>query len=91
MLCKFAAGGTNRNELLQLWKHDNHAVEIHSDHFFLQKLNYIHLNPVRAGLVRDAEQYIYSSAADYYHRRQTGPVNISFREVGSTTRQPSGL
>ena len=31
-----------------------------------QKLNYLHENPVRAGIVRNAEHYIYSSAKDYY-------------------------
>ncbi|WP_369793034.1 hypothetical protein [Flavobacterium sp. 83] len=29
------------------------------------KLDYIHLNPVRAGLVEKASQYIYSSASNY--------------------------
>ncbi len=86
MLASYAAGGTNRNEKLQLWTHDNHAVELHSDDFFLQKLAYIHLNPVRAGLVREAEHYIYSSAADYFHRKQVSPVKIAPLEVGSTTR-----
>lgn len=87
MLANYSAGGTNRNEKLQLWTHDNHAVEIHSDDFFLQKLNYIHLNPVRAGLVREAEHYAYSSAADYFHRKQTGPVKVAPLEIGSTTRR----
>ena len=86
MLSKYAAGGTNRNENLQLWTHDNHAVEIQSDDFFLQKLNYTHLNPVRAGLVREAEHYLYSSAADYFHRKQMGPAKIAPLEIGSTTR-----
>jgi hypothetical protein len=31
-----------------------------------QKLNYIHQNPVRAGLVKESTDYIYSSATDYY-------------------------
>jgi hypothetical protein len=29
------------------------------------KLNYIHLNPVRAGIVNKASEYIYSSASNY--------------------------
>jgi hypothetical protein len=29
------------------------------------KLDYIHLNPVRAGIVEKASQYIYSSASNY--------------------------
>ena len=31
-----------------------------------QRLNYVHENPVRAGIVRNAENYLYSSANDYY-------------------------
>ena len=31
-----------------------------------QKLNYLHKNSVRAGIVRNAKHYIYSSANDYY-------------------------
>lgn len=30
-----------------------------------QKLEYIHNNPVVAGIVRDPEHYTYSSAGDY--------------------------
>jgi len=34
--------------------------------FFRQKLDYIHNNPVRAGIVDKAEEYRYSSARDFY-------------------------
>lgn len=51
-----------RNSVFQVWTHDNHPVEIHSRPFFEQKLNYIHQNPVRAGWVEYAEDYLYSSA-----------------------------
>ncbi|WP_335617691.1 hypothetical protein [Chryseobacterium glaciei] len=34
-------------------------------HFLWDKLNYIHLNPIRAGLVDKAHHYIYSSASNY--------------------------
>ena len=30
-----------------------------------QKLNYIHMNPVKEGLVAEAHHYLYSSAASY--------------------------
>jgi putative transposase len=30
-----------------------------------QKLNYIHDNPVRAGIVYEQQHYVYSSATDY--------------------------
>ncbi|MDR2119567.1 MAG: transposase [Tannerella sp.] len=52
-------------QLKQLWEHENHAEEIYSPGFFAQKINYIHENPVRAGIVENAEDYLYSSAKNY--------------------------
>ncbi|MFT5877631.1 MAG: putative transposase, partial [Dokdonia sp.] len=42
-----------------------HAEHIYSNKFIEQKLNYIHQNPVRAGLVLNEEDYVYSSAINY--------------------------
>ena len=36
-----------------------------TEDFFRQKLNYIHLNPVRAEFVVSPDEYMYSSAVDY--------------------------
>ena len=55
----------NRNKNYQLWQYGNHAEEIYSEKFLWTKLDYIHLNPVRAGLVARASDYIYSSASNY--------------------------
>jgi hypothetical protein len=41
-------------------------VEILTQEFFNTKVSYIHLNPVRAGLVFKEEEYTYSSCCDYY-------------------------
>jgi REP element-mobilizing transposase RayT len=48
----------------QVWTDDNHPEEIWSRKFFEQKLYYIHMNPVRAGLVHQPEHWRYSSASD---------------------------
>ncbi len=60
-----AAQAHERNRNYQFWTHENHAEQIYSDKFIRQKLNYIHMNPVRAGIVRKPEEYIYSSASNY--------------------------
>ncbi len=78
LVAQYAAGGHNRNRDYQLWEHDNHPVELHSEKFFRQKLGYTHDNPVRAGLVAEGHHWLYSSAADYYNTKQVGPVEISF-------------
>ena len=49
----------------QIWTHENHAELIYSQEFIEQKMNYIHENPVRSGIVTKAEDYLYSSARNY--------------------------
>jgi REP element-mobilizing transposase RayT len=49
----------------QIWTHENHAELIYSQKFIEQKLNYIHENPVRSGIVPKAEDYLYSGARNY--------------------------
>ena len=61
-LFEFAAKQHKRNEKYQIWTHENHAELIYSDKFIMQKINYIHENPVRAGIVEKPEDYLYSSA-----------------------------
>jgi REP element-mobilizing transposase RayT len=47
------------------WQSDNKPIELWSNKVIQQKLNYIHYNPVKAGLVFKPEDYVYSSAIDY--------------------------
>ena len=49
----------------QLWTHENHAVELSTNEMMDSRLDYIHNNPVRAGFVAQAEDYLYSSARNY--------------------------
>lgn len=42
-----------------------HDEAIRDEKMFWTKLNYIHNNPVEAGLAKRIEDYIYSSAANY--------------------------
>ncbi len=49
----------------QIWIHENHAEHVYSQKFIEQKIDYIHNNPVRAGIVARAEDYLYSSASNY--------------------------
>lgn len=49
----------------QVWVHDNHAVELESYKFIMQKLAYIHNNPVSAGFIDDPNAWVYSSQRNY--------------------------
>ncbi len=71
---KNAAIRHKRNSDYQVWTHENHAIELFSAKFVEQKLDYIHNNPVRAGLVESPEEYIYSSAKNY--SGQDGLVDV---------------
>ena len=48
-----------------LWDHHSNVFSITSEDMFMQKVNYIHQNPVRAGLVEKAEDYRWSSARQW--------------------------
>jgi len=49
----------------RLWKPRYDDLVINSEKQFLIKLKYIHLNPVRAGLVQRVKDWKYSSAGDW--------------------------
>ncbi|WP_379088080.1 hypothetical protein [Pedobacter sp. UC225_65] len=43
----------------------NHPIELWDNYMMDQKLEYVHQNPVVAGIVDEPEHYLYSSARDY--------------------------
>jgi len=61
------AGQKNSNNAnFQLWQQDNHPIELYDYKILHQKLDYVHNNPVEAGFVENPEDYLFSSARDYY-------------------------
>lgn len=64
-LFKKAGQLNSRNATFQFWQQDNQPKELNSNEMLDQKLNYIHNNAVEAGLVVNAEDWLYSSAVDY--------------------------
>jgi REP element-mobilizing transposase RayT len=58
-------GKFKNKQLNQVWTHENHAEAITGQKFLEQKINYIHNNPVRAGIVAKPEDYLFSSAGNY--------------------------
>jgi len=51
----------------QIWERNALSVSLFNRNVFLQKLEYIHNNPVRAGLCVLPEEYKYSSASFYFN------------------------
>jgi REP element-mobilizing transposase RayT len=62
---KFNASHYKGNKSFQVWTHENHAIQLFSNEFIKEKIEYIHNNPVRAGIVQYPEDYLYSSARNY--------------------------
>ena len=78
MLNLFWYAGKNDKKIknYKVWQEGNDAKEIHSTDFLEQKMEYIHNNPLRAEIVANQMDYLYSSARDYSGEK--GLVNIEF-------------
>ena len=60
----------------QVWQESFHPKEITTDEILEQKLDYIHFNPVKRGLVTEPEHWRYSSAG-YYFKGVEGVIKLS--------------
>ena len=49
----------------KVWQDDYWDENVYSEKFLREKLNYIHRNPIRAGLAESPEDYPYSSYRNY--------------------------
>ena len=63
----------------KFWQPKSYTFQIYSERKLLEKLDYMHLNPVRAGLVHKAEEWRWSSARWYIQHRSVG-VKITWVE-----------
>jgi len=59
----------------QFWTHDNHAV-VSTNSLIETCLNYTHENPVRSGIVAEAEDYLYSSAKNYVEMESLIEIDV---------------
>jgi len=60
-----AANKSSNVKNYQFWQHHNNPIELWSNKVIKQKIDYIHHNPVKAGLAYKCYDYPYSSAIDY--------------------------
>jgi REP element-mobilizing transposase RayT len=65
------------NKDFQLWQQHNHPIVVDSPKILEQKINYIHSNPVEAGLVDRPEVWLYSSAAAFAGEPRVGQINLA--------------
>ena len=69
---------SSSNTNYKVWRHENHPVVLDSNFILEQKVNYIHENPVRAGICFTKADYKYSSAGQY--AGEIGLLDIEFIE-----------
>ena len=60
-----AAIHDSKSEKFRVWQRGFHPIGINTEKFYLQKLQYIHQNPIRKGYVIKPEHWFYSSARNY--------------------------
>jgi putative transposase len=64
-LAKLQQVEQKRNYQYSLWQHESNVFQIFSENMLMQKVNYIHQNPVRADLVERAIAYHWSSVRQW--------------------------
>lgn len=81
MMERFTKAGkaNSNNDSFQFWQQDNHPLLLNNIEIAHQKLDYMHYNPVEAGFVSIPEDYLYSSARDYYTSKK-GLLDIVISE-----------
>jgi hypothetical protein len=73
------AGKKNSNNSnFQLWRQDNHPLLLDEMKKLHDSLDYIHNNPVMAGIVEKPEDYLYSSARDYQGIKGLIEIDVLF-------------
>ena len=71
---EFAGKFDNRIKKYKFWQETNHAVLLDNKEMIDQRINYTHENPVRAFIVAEPHEYLFSSARDYAGEK--GYVNV---------------
>lgn len=80
---KYHGKFNSNNQLYQVWQQNNRPMICLTPEFTLQKLDYIHFNPVVSGVVDHPEDYRYSSARNYLGRKDV-VLDVRLIDFGST-------
>lgn len=81
-LFKLRGETRERNHKHSVWQHHSDSLEIFCEGTFRQKVEYINMNPVRAGLVDDPMEYEFSSARLWAGRpNETEPLLTDHSQI----------
>jgi putative transposase len=70
---------TGKHHQYKFWQGEFHPIELNTNEMMDERMQYIHYNPVEAGIVYEPESYRYSSAIDYGTMRK-GLLEIEYIE-----------
>jgi REP element-mobilizing transposase RayT len=72
-----------------VWQHNPDSMLITSESMLMQKVNYIHHNPVRAGFVERPQDYLFSSARIWMERPiENEPLSVDNGKIRWREAQP---
>lgn len=72
--CWFRGANDTKITNYKFWQDGSYIENICTYDFYKEKLNYIHMNPVRQEIVEKPEDYVYSSARNY--NGQKGMIDV---------------
>jgi putative transposase len=65
-----------------LWQHDPNTRLLWNETMLWQRIQYTHLNPVRAGLIAHPNEWLWSSARIFHRRRlEVEPLEVDLDEI----------
>jgi putative transposase len=73
---KTAAANSKKHQNYKFWQNEYHPIELFTNEMMDQKLDYVHANPVKDGLVERPKDYLYTSVQDYCGMK--GMLEIEF-------------
>jgi len=79
LIASFAMSGFWRPEPAPIWQKRFYDFNVWTEDKHIEKLRYMHRNPVKRGLVDRPEQWEWSSFRSYLSG-ETGPVRVKFQE-----------
>jgi putative transposase len=79
LIASFAMSGIPRREPAKIWQKRFYDFNVWTEYKHIEKLRYMHRNPVKRGLVEKPEQWKWSSFRAYLYG-EPGPVRVNFQE-----------
>ena len=81
-LRKLRKGEEGQSYKHTLWEHHSNTYFITSEQALMQKVNYIHRNPVTDGLCEREEDYLYSSARFWLRKNlKEEPLEVDIKKI----------